>query len=213
MQKKNKSSHVIIILIFSLISVTGNRGAPEDTSQGVGPHPGMVQPEVWSGHQALPGTLGCRHSRPSPGHHQALPALIRCLGSQWWGCRVCLREAVFSVSVPEKTMFYVALKMCGTEHLRPSVEENISEHSWQKWVTYFILTILPGFLYGVEALKSVILTIAAAERKISAEKAVFLSRLELEFQVLVWLQTTFGGASTSYSTNFVHFGLYIVLFP
>ncbi|XP_063887901.1 ATP synthase mitochondrial F1 complex assembly factor 2-like isoform X3 [Scylla paramamosain] len=39
-----------------------------------------------------------------------------------------------------------------------------------------------GFLYGVEALKSVILTIAAAERKITAEKASFLSRLELEYQ-------------------------------
>ncbi|XP_045106376.1 ATP synthase mitochondrial F1 complex assembly factor 2-like isoform X2 [Portunus trituberculatus] len=43
-----------------------------------------------------------------------------------------------------------------------------------------------GFLYGVEALKSVILTIAAAERKITAEKAAFLSRLELEYQTSHW---------------------------
>ena len=47
-----------------------------------------------------------------------------------------------------------------------------------------MLLILPGFLYGIEALKSVILTVAAAERKISAEKASFLSRLELEYQVI-----------------------------
>lgn len=40
-----------------------------------------------------------------------------------------------------------------------------------------------GFLYGVEALKSVILTVAAAERKLTAEKAVALSRLELQYQV------------------------------
>lgn len=45
---------------------------------------------------------------------------------------------------------------------------------------------LPGFLYGVEALKSVILTVAAAERKITPEKAVYLSRLELEFQVFFY---------------------------
>ncbi|XP_050728869.1 ATP synthase mitochondrial F1 complex assembly factor 2-like [Eriocheir sinensis] len=43
-----------------------------------------------------------------------------------------------------------------------------------------------GFLFGVEALKSVILTVAAAERKITPEKAVYLSRLELEFQTSRW---------------------------
>lgn len=43
--------------------------------------------------------------------------------------------------------------------------------------------IISGILHGVEALKSVILTIAAVERKISAEKAVSLSRLETNFQV------------------------------
>ncbi|KAK8725760.1 hypothetical protein OTU49_010466 [Cherax quadricarinatus] len=43
-----------------------------------------------------------------------------------------------------------------------------------------------GFLFGVEVLKSVILAIAAAERKISSEKAVFLSRLETNFQISHW---------------------------
>lgn len=47
-------------------------------------------------------------------------------------------------------------------------------------VVHYVST---GFLYGVEALKSVILTVAAAERKLTAEKAVALSRLELQYQV------------------------------
>ncbi|GFG37286.1 hypothetical protein Cfor_03240 [Coptotermes formosanus] len=40
-----------------------------------------------------------------------------------------------------------------------------------------------GFTFGVEALKSVILTLCCVERHISVERAVLLSRLEEEFQV------------------------------
>ena len=40
-----------------------------------------------------------------------------------------------------------------------------------------------GFGFGVEALKSVILTLCCVERHISVERAVLLSRLEEEFQV------------------------------
>lgn len=40
-----------------------------------------------------------------------------------------------------------------------------------------------GFLFAIEALKSVILTCACVERKISVGKAVLLSRLEEEYQV------------------------------
>ncbi|XP_068209903.1 ATP synthase mitochondrial F1 complex assembly factor 2 [Palaemon carinicauda] len=43
-----------------------------------------------------------------------------------------------------------------------------------------------GFFYGVEAIKSVVLAIAAAERKISVEKAVYLSRIETEYQASRW---------------------------
>ena len=39
-------------------------------------------------------------------------------------------------------------------------------------------------MYGVDTVKSVILTLAASERKITVEEAVVLSRLEEEFQVL-----------------------------
>lgn len=42
-----------------------------------------------------------------------------------------------------------------------------------------------GFVYGVDTLKSVILTLAAVERFIPTEKAVLLSRLEEEFQVCI----------------------------
>lgn len=38
-------------------------------------------------------------------------------------------------------------------------------------------------MYGVDTLKSVILTFAASERRITVEEAVALSRLEEEFQV------------------------------
>lgn len=43
-----------------------------------------------------------------------------------------------------------------------------------------------GFMYGVDAIKSVILTLAAAERVISIEEAVRQSRLEENYQISHW---------------------------
>lgn len=43
-----------------------------------------------------------------------------------------------------------------------------------------------GFMYGVDTLKSVILTLAATEKFLTPEKAVFLSRLEEEYQSGRW---------------------------
>ncbi|PSN40270.1 ATP synthase mitochondrial F1 complex assembly factor 2 [Blattella germanica] len=43
-----------------------------------------------------------------------------------------------------------------------------------------------GFSFGVEALKSIILTLCCVERHISVEKAVLLSRLEEEYQSGQW---------------------------
>ncbi|XP_014235605.1 ATP synthase mitochondrial F1 complex assembly factor 2 [Trichogramma pretiosum] len=43
-----------------------------------------------------------------------------------------------------------------------------------------------GFMYGVDTVKSVILTLAASERVVSVEEAVALSRLEEEFQISHW---------------------------
>lgn len=42
-----------------------------------------------------------------------------------------------------------------------------------------------GFMYGVDAIKSVILTLAATERIISIKEAVKQSRLEENYQVCV----------------------------
>ncbi|XP_058806589.1 ATP synthase mitochondrial F1 complex assembly factor 2 [Phymastichus coffea] len=43
-----------------------------------------------------------------------------------------------------------------------------------------------GFMYGVDTVKSVILTLAASERVINVEEAVALSRLEEDFQISHW---------------------------
>lgn len=43
-----------------------------------------------------------------------------------------------------------------------------------------------GFMYGVDTLKSVVLTLACTERFITTEKAVLLSRLEEEYQTGHW---------------------------
>lgn len=43
-----------------------------------------------------------------------------------------------------------------------------------------------GYIFAIEALKSVILGMTCAERHISVEKAVLLSRLEEEYQSGKW---------------------------
>lgn len=45
---------------------------------------------------------------------------------------------------------------------------------------------LPGFIYAVDTLKSIILTLACVEKFLNVEKAVLLSRLEEEFQLGRW---------------------------
>ncbi|KAF2355589.1 ATP12 ATP synthase F1-assembly protein [Trinorchestia longiramus] len=49
-----------------------------------------------------------------------------------------------------------------------------------------------GILYGTEALKSLILTLAATERQITARDAVKLSRLESDFQAQHWGRVEWG---------------------
>ncbi|XP_066947176.1 ATP synthase mitochondrial F1 complex assembly factor 2 [Macrobrachium rosenbergii] len=70
--------------------------------------------------------------------------------------------------------------ICGAD-ISAEIREAVRRYllSYDIWAVH-------GFLYGVEALKSVVLTIAAAERKISAEKAVSLSRIETEYQTSRW---------------------------
>lgn len=49
-----------------------------------------------------------------------------------------------------------------------------------------MINIYLGFVYGVDTLKSVVLTLASVEQYISVEKAVLLSRLEEEYQTGHW---------------------------
>jgi len=58
--------------------------------------------------------------------------------------------------------------------------------SIRKHLLSFSLPVLHGFSFGVDALKSLILTLAVMERIISVEKAVELARLELLHQTSQW---------------------------
>lgn len=56
----------------------------------------------------------------------------------------------------------------------------------QKHLLSYNFAAVNGFVYGVDTLKSVILTLACTERFIPPEKAVLLSRLEEEYQTNRW---------------------------
>ncbi|XP_050310039.1 ATP synthase mitochondrial F1 complex assembly factor 2 [Anthonomus grandis grandis] len=76
--------------------------------------------------------------------------------------------------------------------LRKSVEMDVSPVSKEDKTTLirhlmsYNFAAINGFVYGVDTLKSVILTLAATERFITPEKAVLLSRLEEEYQTGTW---------------------------
>jgi uncharacterized membrane protein len=60
-------------------------------------------------------------------------------------------------------------------------------------------------MYGVDTVKSVILTLAASERIITIEEAVALSRLEEEYQVLKLIIIIF--------TMITNYNIYLSDFP
>ncbi|CAG9838093.1 unnamed protein product [Diabrotica balteata] len=77
-------------------------------------------------------------------------------------------------------------------HLKKSVQMDIPTAN-EKDKTQFLKHLMShnfaavnGFMYGVDTLKSVVLTMASTERFISPEKAVLLSRLEEEYQSGRW---------------------------
>ncbi|KAL1491130.1 hypothetical protein ABEB36_011772 [Hypothenemus hampei] len=77
-------------------------------------------------------------------------------------------------------------------HLKKSVQMDVPPVSEQDKATLsrhlmsYNFAAVNGFMYGVDTLKSVILTLAATERYMSPEKAVLLSRLEEEYQTGHW---------------------------
>lgn len=70
-----------------------------------------------------------------------------------------------------------------------------------------------GFIYAVDTIKSVILTMACVDRFVTLEQAVWLSRLEEEFQLKFWERVEWAHDSSKYDTQsrlaasilFIHF--------
>lgn len=85
---------------------------------------------------------------------------------------------------------------------------NISKHL----LSYNDAT-MQGFLYAVDTVKSVILTLACVDKRISVEKAVELSRLEEEYQLKFWGRVEWAHDLTQQDTQarlaasilFIHF--------
>lgn len=72
---------------------------------------------------------------------------------------------------------------------------------------------MQGIMYATDTLKSVVLTLACVEKRISVEKAVALSRLEEEFQLKFWERVEWAHDLTQQDTQarlaasilFIHF--------
>lgn len=70
-----------------------------------------------------------------------------------------------------------------------------------------------GFIYGVDTIKSVILTLACVDRFITVEDAVHLSRLEEEYQLKFWERVEWAHDLSKFDTQsrlaasvlFIHF--------
>ncbi|KAF2894008.1 hypothetical protein ILUMI_12161 [Ignelater luminosus] len=71
-------------------------------------------------------------------------------------------------------------EMC-TPAISDEVKATISKH-----LLSYNFACIHGYVFGVDTLKSVILTLACAERFLTPEKAALLSRLEEEFQLGKW---------------------------
>jgi len=69
--------------------------------------------------------------------------------------------------------------------LGPTVPEATVDRLTQHMISQRHET-LHGFVFAVESLKSVILALAVAEGRVGVEEAVYLSRLEVEYQTKMW---------------------------
>ncbi|CAH0557012.1 unnamed protein product [Brassicogethes aeneus] len=80
--------------------------------------------------------------------------------------------------------FDVNLKKSTQMDIPPVSEQDKAKLS--KHLMSYNFAAINGFVYGVDTLKSVVLTLACTERFITPEKAVLLSRLEEEYQTSHW---------------------------
>lgn len=79
-----------------------------------------------------------------------------------------------------------AVDMMKTESIQEPVISLETKTTLARHLMSYNHSATQGFMYGVDAIKSVILTLAAAERSISIVDAVRLSRLEEDYQTSHW---------------------------
>ncbi|XP_012280075.1 ATP synthase mitochondrial F1 complex assembly factor 2 isoform X2 [Orussus abietinus] len=73
-----------------------------------------------------------------------------------------------------------------TQSIETPIVPPETKNALKRHLTFYNDNAIQGFMYGVDILKSVILTLAAAERAITVQEAVKLSRLEEEYQISHW---------------------------
>lgn len=101
------------------------------------------------------------------------PKLVELQKDKWSPVILWFRER-YGVDIhPRQDILTVQI----SEGDRAVLKRHLESYSW---------TALQGFSFGVDAIKSLILSLAVLERHLTVEEAVSLTRLELEFQTDHW---------------------------
>ena len=69
-----------------------------------------------------------------------------------------------------------------------SFSENLQEikcYHFSRYLLSYNFEAVHGFTFGIDAIKSLLLMTAIADKKINVEEAVKLSRLEVDYQVII----------------------------
>ncbi|OWF49801.1 ATP synthase mitochondrial F1 complex assembly factor 2-like [Mizuhopecten yessoensis] len=78
------------------------------------------------------------------------------------------------------------VELCSTTGLQSLVIPANTRQTLEKYLIYNNEWALHGYQFGVEALKSLLLMLAVVHKQISVERAVYLSRLESQYQADTW---------------------------
>jgi len=127
------------------------------------------------------------------------PELLQAQTEKWSPIILWFRDR-FGVQVEPTTGFEVKV----TANDLKKVEKHLMSYNWNT---------LQGFAFGVDALKSIILTLACIERRVTVVEAVSLARLELLVQTDHWgtvewahdIEQHDTTARLAAATMFVHF--------
>jgi len=128
------------------------------------------------------------------------PELLKAQMEKWSPIILWFRDR-FGVQVEPTTDF---MQVPVSEKDMKTLERHLMSYSWNA---------LQGFAFGVDALKSIILTLACIERRLTVEEAVSLARLELGVQTDHWgtvewahdIELHDTTARLAAATMFVHF--------